>query len=115
MKIIDLHQVDAFTDKLFGGNPAGVVTNADGLTEEEMQKIAREMNLSETAFVLKPTQDGADVRLCFYTPPGDRIKFCGHATIGTLFQLAQLNLYGLGAKVRTKCALKPTPASCRCL
>lgn len=98
MKTIDLHQVDAFTNQLFGGNPAGVVTNADELTDEEMQKIAREMNLSETAFVLRPTTDAADVRLRFYTPPGDRIKFCGHATIGALFQLAQLNLYGLGGE-----------------
>jgi len=97
---IDLHQVDAFTDQLFGGNPAGVVTNADGLSDEQMKKIAREMNLSETAFVL-PSQT-ADVRLRFFTPDGSEIKFCGHATVGTLHQLAKLELYGLtGAESKT--------------
>lgn len=96
MKTIDLHQVDAFTDTLFGGNPAGVVSNADGLTDGQMQKIAREMNLSETAFVLSPSSGDADVRLRFFTPSGDEPKFCGHATVGTLFQLAKLNLFNLG-------------------
>ncbi len=98
MKKIDLHQVDAFTDKLFGGNPAGIVTNADELTDQEMKNIAREMNLSETAFVLRPTTADADIKLRFFTPPGDEIKFCGHASIGALFQLAQCNLCGLGAE-----------------
>lgn len=96
MKTIDLHQVDAFTDTLFGGNPAGVVTNADELTDQEMKNIAREMNLSETAFVLEPSSDKADVKLRFFTPSDDEVKFCGHATIGTLFQLAQLDMFGLG-------------------
>lgn len=96
MKTIDLHQVDAFTSQLFGGNPAGVVTNADELTDAEMKQIAREMNLSETAFVFKSSSIDADVKLRFFTPPGDEIKFCGHATVGALFQLAQLDLFGLG-------------------
>jgi trans-2,3-dihydro-3-hydroxyanthranilate isomerase len=95
MKQIDVHQVDAFTDQLFGGNPAGVVTDADELTIEEMKKIAREMNLSETAFVLKPSSNQADVKLRFFTPT-DEIKFCGHATVGALFQLAKLSMFGLG-------------------
>lgn len=113
MKIIDLHQVDAFTNKLFGGNPAGIVTNADLLTDEEMKQVAREMNLSETAFVLKPSSSEADVRLRFFTPSGDEIAFCGHATIGALFQLAQLNLLGLGkpgkneVQVETKAGTLP--------
>ena len=48
---IEIYQLDAFTDVPFGGNPAGVVPHAEGLSDEHMQKIAREMNLSETAFV----------------------------------------------------------------
>lgn len=96
MKKIDLHQVDAFTDRLFGGNSAGVVTNADQLTVQEMKQIAREMNLSETAFVLSPSGHEADVRLRFFTCTGDEVQFCGHATVGTLFQLAQLKSFGLG-------------------
>lgn len=96
MKTIDVHQVDSFTTRIFGGNPAGVVTDAASLTDTEMKNVAREMNLSETAFVLPATSADADVRLRFFTPPGDEIKFCGHATIGALFQLSRLNMFKLG-------------------
>lgn len=48
-----LYQVDSFTKEKFTGNPAGVITNADGLSESQMQKIARELNNSETAFIFK--------------------------------------------------------------
>lgn len=95
MKTIDLHQVDAFTRELFGGNPAAVVTNADELTDAEMKKIAREMNLSETAFVLSPTLPEALLKLRFFAPTGDEVKFCGHATVGTLFELARGGLFRL--------------------
>lgn len=105
MKSIDIHQVDAFTDKLFGGNPAAVVTNADDLTDQEMLLIAREMNLSETAFVSKPSKPGADFSLRWFTPTSE-VDFCGHATIGTLYELARHKLYGLGntgeSKVRVE-------------
>jgi len=94
-KIIDLHQVDTFTDKIFGGNPAGVVTNADGLSDEQMLKIAREMNLSETAFVSTSTFPDADVKLRYFTPSCE-VDFCGHATVGALYELAKLKMYGLG-------------------
>ena len=95
MKEVAVHQVDAFAEAIFGGNPAGVVSNADSLTESEMQNIAREMNLSETAFVVAPTTKDADVRFRFFTPTQE-IPFCGHATVGALFQLAALNLFHLG-------------------
>lgn len=116
MKEIDVHQVDAFTDQLFGGNPAGVVTNADVLTDDEMQKIAREMNLSETAFVLAPSSEDADTRLRFFTP-SDEVKFCGHATVGALFQLATFNQLDLGkpgdnqVRVETKAGILPMTVS----
>lgn len=97
MTKIDLHQVDAFTNQLFGGNPAGVVTNADELSEQNMQNIAREMNLSETAFVCTPVAREATLKLRFFTRSGDEVPFCGHATVGTLAQLAKLNLFNLGA------------------
>jgi len=96
MTKIDLHQVDAFTTQLFGGNPAGVVTNADSLDKQDMQNIAREMNLSETAFVLSPSDQEATLRLRFFTRSGEEVPFCGHATVGALAQLAKLNLFGLG-------------------
>jgi PhzF family phenazine biosynthesis protein len=113
MKTIALHQVDAFTNTLFGGNPAGVVTNAAGLDETVMRQVAREMNLSETAFVLPPSTDQADVRMRYFTPAGSEIDFCGHATVGSLFQLAQLSLYNLGqsgdntVRVETKAGILP--------
>lgn len=88
MRTIELHQVDAFTDQLFGGNAAGVVTNAEGLSVEDMQNIAREMNKSETAFVLPASDPNADFRLRFFTPSKAEIDFCGHATVGALAQLA---------------------------
>lgn len=113
MRQIEIHQVDAFTNELFGGNPAGVVTNADLLSDDEMRKIAREMNLSETAFVLDPTVPDADLQLRFFTPPGDEIDFCGHATVGALFQLARTGIRGIGEAqktditVQTKAAVLP--------
>jgi PhzF family phenazine biosynthesis protein len=80
MKIHRLYQVDAFTTAKFQGNPAGVVANADGLTDAQMQAIAREMNNSETAFVLTPTASDHDVWIRFFTPITE-VPSCGHATI----------------------------------
>ncbi|MET7767183.1 PhzF family phenazine biosynthesis protein [Nocardia sp. NPDC005366] len=105
MRMICLHQVDAFTNVLFGGNPAGVVTNADALTDQEMAKIAREMSWSKTAFVLRPSKDGAAVRLRFFTPEAE-VNFCGHATIGALHQLARSNRLGLGEAGRNIVAVE---------
>jgi PhzF family phenazine biosynthesis protein len=80
MKKYRLYQVDSFTKELFQGNPAGVVPNADGLTEAQMQAIAREMNNSETAFILSPTADDHEVWVRFFTPTTE-VPSCGHATI----------------------------------
>lgn len=81
-----IYQVDAFTDKPFGGNPAGVVPDARGLSEHDMQKIASEMNLSETAFVKKANDNCFEVR--FFTPKCE-VDLCGHATIATFYVLAK--------------------------
>jgi PhzF family phenazine biosynthesis protein len=75
-----VYQVDAFTREVFRGNPAGVVPHADGLTESQMQDIARELNNSETAFILKPTSTDHDVWVRFFTPYTE-VPICGHATI----------------------------------
>ncbi len=103
LRTIEVFKVDAFTDDAYGGNPAGVVPHADGLTEAQMQKVAREMNLSETAFVMAPTEAGravgADVRVRFFTPKTE-VDLCGHATIGTFFLLAsEGRLEGLGRRL----------------
>lgn len=82
-----VYQVDAFTKTKLTGNPAGVVTNADGLTDQQMQQIARELNNSETAFIMSPTTDAADIRIRFFTPTME-VPICGHATIGANFARA---------------------------
>jgi phenazine biosynthesis protein PhzF family len=81
---IGIRQVDAFTEVPFGGNPAGVVTVADSLDEGQMQLVAREMNLSETAFVAP--SDKADFKVRFFTPNSE-VDLCGHATIGSFAAL----------------------------
>jgi len=60
MKQYTIYQIDAFTKEKFKGNPAGVVVNADGLSENEMQTIARELNNSETAFLFRPDDNNCD-------------------------------------------------------
>lgn len=91
-KRIDICQIDAFTDKPFGGNPAGV-TFGDGLSKEEMQFIAREMNVAETAFLSK--SDKADYNLRWFTPTTE-VELCGHATIASLHFLFE-NRYIVGS------------------
>ena len=60
MKTYKIYQIDAFTKERFSGNPAGVVVNADGLTDAQMQQIARELNNSETAFLFSPDDDDSE-------------------------------------------------------
>lgn len=80
MNIYKLYQVDSFTRNKFHGNPAGVVPNADGLTEEQMQRIARELNNSETAFIFSSSSPDYHVEVRFFTPTTE-VPICGHATI----------------------------------
>lgn len=92
MKNYRIYQVDAFTKKRFKGNPAGVVANADGLTDSQMQAIARELNNAETAFILSPTASNHDVHVRFFTPTVE-VPTCGHATISAHYVRAmELNL-----------------------
>ncbi|MEK4460193.1 MULTISPECIES: PhzF family phenazine biosynthesis protein [unclassified Paenibacillus] len=77
--------VDAFAEKVFEGNPAGVCILEEWLPEATMQSIATENNLSETAFAVK---EGEDYRLRWFTPAAE-IELCGHGTLSTAFILAQ--------------------------
>lgn len=86
LKTIQLHQVDAFTDEPFSGNPAGIVIHDHELEEGIMKKIAKELNGSESAFIFP--SDIADVKIRYFTPSGLEMKFCGHSTVGALFMLA---------------------------
>ncbi len=84
---LQVYQVDAFTTELFAGNPAGVVLNADGLNEAQMQAIARELNNSETAFIINQAGEGYDIEVRFFTPRQE-VPICGHATISAHYVYA---------------------------
>jgi PhzF family phenazine biosynthesis protein len=75
-------QVDVFSTEPFRGNPVAVVHDADGLDEAEMRRFANWTNLSETTFLLSPTDPAADYRLRIFTP-SDELPFAGHPTIGS--------------------------------
>ena len=74
--------VDVFHDQPFSGNPLAVVSNAEGLSTEDMQRIARWLNLSETAFLLPPTTPEADYRVRIFTLERE-MPFAGHPTLGS--------------------------------
>lgn len=86
-KKYNLYQIDSFTKEKFTGNPAGVITNADGLTADDMQKIARELNNSETAFIFSSDSNEYDVYVRFFTPVNE-VPICGHATIAAHYARA---------------------------
>ena len=85
------YTLDVFTTTRFEGNPLAVFTDGDGLSENAMQAIAREMNLSETVFVQKPTDDRALARLRIFTTR-EELRLAGHPVIGTWFLLAELGV-----------------------
>ncbi len=86
-----LYQLDVFTNTPFAGNPLAVVMDGDGLSSRRMLDIAREMNLSETVFVQKPTNAQALARLRIFTTQSE-LRLAGHPVIGTWFLLAQLGV-----------------------
>lgn len=83
--------LDVFTTTRFQGNPLAVITDGDGLSNDQMLAIAREMNLSETVFVQKPTDDRALACLRIFTTK-EELKLAGHPVIGTWFLLAELGV-----------------------
>lgn len=85
------HTLDVFTTNRFEGNPLAVITDGDGLSDNAMLAIAREMNLSETVFVQKPTDDRALARLRIFTTK-EELKLAGHPVVGTWFLLAELGV-----------------------
>lgn len=77
-------QVDVFTDELTLGNPLAVVHDADGLSDDQLSAVARWTNLSETTFLLSPTNPAADYRLRIFTVDGE-LPFAGHPTLGSAY------------------------------
>jgi len=80
--------LDVFTDRPFGGNPLAVFPDAQGIDAKTMQAIAKEFNLSETTFVLPPTEKGVDYHVRIFTPTAE-LPMAGHPTVGTAFVLAR--------------------------
>ncbi|HYW70082.1 MAG TPA: PhzF family phenazine biosynthesis isomerase, partial [Pyrinomonadaceae bacterium] len=81
-------QLDVFTDRAFTGNPLAVFPEAEGISDEQMQQIAREMNLSETVFVLPSDKEEVTRRLRIFTPSSE-LPFAGHPIAGTWNCLAR--------------------------
>ena len=101
-----VYQIDSFTKELFRGNPAGVVPEAEGLTEIQMQQIARELNNSETAFIFPSHNSNYDVEVRFFTPTTE-VPLCGHATIAAHYVRA-IEGERLGRTIqKTKAGLLP--------
>ena len=95
-------QVDVFSSAPLLGNPVAVVHDADGLTEEDMARFARWTNLSETTFLLPPTDAGADYRLRIWTPAGE-LPFAGHPTLGSAHAWLEAGGVPAGADVVQEC------------
>jgi PhzF family phenazine biosynthesis protein len=83
---LKIYQVDAFTNKVFEGNPAAIIPLDSWLNDREMQKIARENNLSETAFFVK---EGEEYHLRWFTPVSE-VDMCGHATLASAYILFEV-------------------------
>src|SRR5512140_648965 len=88
---IGVRQIDAFTDTPLTGNPAAVILEASGLTDQQMAAIAREMAVPATAFILPPSTATAHVRIRVYTPQAE-IALHSHATIASFHALAEEGL-----------------------
>ncbi|MGB3462491.1 PhzF family phenazine biosynthesis protein [Rhodanobacter lindaniclasticus] len=90
-------QLDVFADRLFAGNPLAVVVDAEGLDGASMQRIARWTNLSETAFLLPPTQPQADYRVRIFTPRQE-LPFAGHPSVGSAYAAIEAGLIEPGKR-----------------
>lgn len=116
MKKVGIKQIDAFTITPYEGNPACVINDASELNEKQMQKIAREMNVSETAFVLPASVEEADLQIRWFTPTNE-VPLCGHATIAAFHSLAEDGLYGMikpgkyNYHIQTKSGILPVEVS----
>ena len=85
---LSFHTLDVFTSRRFAGNPLAVVLDGDALSTEQMQTIAREFNLSETIFVMKPDNPANTAKVRIFLPAAE-IPFAGHPTVGCAILLAE--------------------------
>ena len=111
MKSYRYLHLDVFTDRLFGGNQLAVFLESRGLSSETMQAIAKEMNFSETSFVLPPETSDTDFRVRIFTPD-EELPMAGHPTVGTTFALARAGIVGPGhVRLVLGLGVGPTPVS----
>ena len=107
IKKLITYQIDSFTKERFKGNPAGVVVNADGLNDNQMLLIARELNNSETAFLFAPGSDDCDGEIRYFTPKTE-VPICGHATIAAMYAKAiEDKLDSCVLKIKTRIGILP--------
>lgn len=109
------HTLDVFTERVFGGNPLAVFPDARGVPPELMQRIAQELNLSETVFVLPPESPEHTRRLRIFTPAVE-LPFAGHPTVGTaclLALLGEIPLRGREAEITFEEGVGPVPVRVR--
>ena len=104
MKTRPFRQIDVFSAEAYRGNPLAVVLDGEGLSEAQMQGFARWTNLSETTFVLPPTDLGADYRVRIFTPGGE-LPFAGHPTLGTCHAWLAAGGAAQGEAVVQQCAV----------
>lgn len=94
MQTVRFKQVDVFSNERYKGNPVAVVLEAHGLSSEQMQAVANWTNLSETTFVLPPSESSADYQVRIFTPQGE-LPFAGHPTLGTAHALLESGMIAL--------------------
>src|SRR5436190_446857 len=99
MQRVTVHHIDVFTTVPNTGNPAAVIIEGKDLTEQQMQVIAREVNLSETAFLLPPSKREADLRIRWFTPTAEATHL-GHATVASFHALMEKGKLGMTDKGR---------------
>ncbi|WP_156760327.1 PhzF family phenazine biosynthesis protein [Microbacterium karelineae] len=100
----EFRQVDVFSPEPLLGNPVAVVHDADALTDEQMAAFARWTNLSETTFLLAPTDPSADYRLRIFTPGGE-LPFAGHPTLGSAHAWLEAGGAPRGDEIVQECAV----------
>lgn len=111
MLIVPFKQVDVFTHRPFAGNPVAVVLDGQGLDPARMQAIAHWTNLSETAFILPPTQGEASYRVRIFTPRQE-LPFAGHPSVGAAHAVLELGLaYPIDGRLVQECAAGLLPVS----
>jgi len=110
MKALGFYILDVFAEDKYAGNQLAVITNGQGLSGERMQRITREFNFSETAFILSGRKDngGYDVRI--FTP-GEEVPFAGHPTVGTAWAILNLLTPDRPAQIRLNLKVGQIPVS----